>query len=753
MGNDFLKATVREFLVEAVRDNLRISGLHIDGVEVTQAIQYRSADLHLSDPADRGPDNSIRLVADKAARVRVYVRNLPAAAFGVTGSIILQRRRYGVWVDAGKLRPLSPGSVTAEPNPNYADERGEMASSLNFIIPAADMRGRLRLQVQVSLPEGGQTATDVVDIDASLLQTLRIRGIPVRYAGPDANGNPLDLPAPTLANFQTTAATALRMYPVSQTADISLAGVFTWNEPLLGDIVNGECPRSWNDLLFWLSIARVIDGNRGDVLYYGMFPVGLPIGGASGCGGGSANAGSGTNGDGMAMAHELGHVLGLGHGPCNLGTLSLELPFVTVEYPDPGDPNYPAYEPYDTVANRTASIGEYGCDVSTGTIYPPNFAKDFMSYCGPQWISLYHMQRLINHPRLNPTIVSGRNESLPPYLDEQYHGPSIFDRPDPPPPWVGRRVSLGRESDPARLIVVTGMLLPDQIEIRSVMRLETRPSVSGERIPGTFVELLDANLGVLERVPLRRMLTQASCGCCKGSHGGEPPTGLVQAILSDTDAGATLRVVVNDKEIWTRQATSGPPTISDLWANVENDKLYTRWQTSASDAYPIERFLRWSADEGKSWQALAVKLDEDAATVPICVVSSGRILVQVIISDGFYSVTSDAVAADIPHRPPSVAILWPVNGATVRTDEPVRLWGAANAANGIPLSEDHMHWYLDGEAVGVGSEVWASLADYEGEHQATLKVHNQGQWIMASVVFLSNCSGRPQYRIPRGGSR
>ena len=77
---------------------------------------------------------------------------------------------------------------------------------------------------------------------------------------------------------------------------------------------------------------------------------------------------------------------------------------------DMGDPNYPAYEPYDTPANRRASIGEYGCDVTNGTIYPPGNARDFMSYCGPRWISLYHMQRLINHERLNPTWVSSGRE-------------------------------------------------------------------------------------------------------------------------------------------------------------------------------------------------------------------------------------------------------------------------------------------------------------------------------------------------------
>lgn len=737
MTNSFLQTALHAMLMDVVRDNIRITGLHIDGVEVTQAIQYRSADQHLTDPADRGADNSIRLVADKAARVRVYVRNFPAAVSGVVGSVTLQRLRFGVWVDAGALMQLGPASVTAERAPNYAAERGSMSSSLNFLIPAAAMRGYVRLKVQVSVPGTDLAAEDIVDIDASLLQTMKIRGIPVRYVGPDASGNPLDLPAPTLADFQATAATTLRMYPVSQTPDISLAGTFTWSQPLLGAIVNGQCPQSWNNLLFWLGIARVVDGNRSDSLYYGMFPAGIPIGGAAGCGGGGANVGSGARGDGMTMAHELGHVLGLAHGPCGLGA------------GDMGDPNYPAYEPYDTAANRSASIGEYGCDVTNGTIYPPSNARDFMSYCGPRWISLYHMQRLINHQRLNPTWVSNGRDSLPPYLDEQYHGPSVFDLPYPPPPWVGRRVHVVREPDPVRLLVVSGMLHADQIEIRSVLRLETGPTANGERIAGAFVELLDANYGVLQRVPLRSMATQANCGCGCGGDGDEPPTGLVQALLPDTDEAFALRVVVNDNEIWSRQATSEPPTIWDVAASVDNDELYVNWQTSAADAYPIERMVRWSDDDGRRWQALAINLETDAAVVPTSAVASGPILVQVIVSDGFYSVTSDSVGVEIPQRPPTAAILWPAEGATVRTDEPVRLWGVATANNGNALAAEDMHWYLDGEAVGSGSEVWAGLATYDGEHEATLKVRDGDQWAAVSVVFNSNCNGRHGYRMPR----
>jgi hypothetical protein len=737
VGNSILQGAIRDALVDAVRDTLRVSGLHIDGVEVTQAIQYRSAEQHLTDPADRGPDNSIRLVADKAAMVRVYVRHLPAATAGVVGSVIVQRRRYGVWVDGETLPKLWPPSVGAEPSPGYAAERRSLGSSLNFIIPAAAMRGLLRLKVQVTAPATGQTVNDLVDVDASLLQTLKIRGIPMQYIGPDANGNAVRLTAPTLGDFLATSATTLRMYPVSKTPDITLAGTFTWSEPLIGAIVNGQCPRSWNDLLFWLGLARVVDGNRSDSLYYGLFPTGIPIGGAAG-------VGSGAKGDGMTMAHELGHVLGFSHGPCGLGA------------GDAGDPNYPAYEPYDTPANRNATLGEYGCDVTNGTIYPPNGAADFMSYCGPRWISLYHMQRLINHQRLNPTHVSGGRESLPDYLDEQYHGPSIYDRPDPPPPWVGRQVRILREPDPERLIVVSGMLHADRIEIRSVLRLATGPTANGERIPGTTVELLDGNGGVLQRVALRRMPTQASCGCgCGGggSHGDEPPTGLVQALLPDDgdSQGVVLRVMAGETVLWSRDASPTPPTISDLSAVVDNDELYVRWQTSSSTDQTIERVVRWSDDEGASWQALAIKLEENLAVVPIAGVCGGRILVQVIVSDGFYGTTSEPVAVDIPGRPPTVAILWPADGATVRTDQPVRLWGTAVTCRGRQAAADDMQWSLDGESVGTGPEVWVSLGDYEGDHEACLRVGDGDQSVVASVVFVSNCNGRPGYRTHRRG--
>ena len=56
------------------------AGWGIHGVEVTQAVQYYDSERHLTDAADRQPDNSVTLIAGKPAWVRVYVRAVGSRA-------------------------------------------------------------------------------------------------------------------------------------------------------------------------------------------------------------------------------------------------------------------------------------------------------------------------------------------------------------------------------------------------------------------------------------------------------------------------------------------------------------------------------------------------------------------------------------------------------------------------------------------------------------------------------------------------
>jgi hypothetical protein len=72
----------------------------------------------------------LTLVADKPAMVRVYVRGGLQDVPGVVGTVTVQRRRYGVWVDAGALTAIAPASVTAFRDAPYASERGSLWGSL-----------------------------------------------------------------------------------------------------------------------------------------------------------------------------------------------------------------------------------------------------------------------------------------------------------------------------------------------------------------------------------------------------------------------------------------------------------------------------------------------------------------------------------------------------------------------------------------------------------------------------------------------
>jgi hypothetical protein len=101
-------------LVFQKRPNLQVQGL-----EVTQSIQYYRANQHLTDAADRGADNSLRLVVNKTVWVRTYLRSGLDPLFdngqfaGVNGTLRVERRVGGVWNFVANMAPQN-GPIVAE---------------------------------------------------------------------------------------------------------------------------------------------------------------------------------------------------------------------------------------------------------------------------------------------------------------------------------------------------------------------------------------------------------------------------------------------------------------------------------------------------------------------------------------------------------------------------------------------------------------------------------------------------------------
>jgi len=717
-----IERSVYEFLIDklAGNDMLFVKTLHVQGMEVTQAIQYYRSDQHLTDPADRMPDNSATLIAGKPAWVRVYVRSGVALGdiAGVTGTLEVSRRNFGFWyLPIATLAPQPPGTVTARHAPLYTTERGALGYTLNFVIPADQMCGNLRLKATVTAPDG-KWDEHTIYLDVTLRQSLSVRGIMVGYNGPTslAPGAPnLVLAAPALADLQTTAAWTLLTYPVRSAATFASAGTITWNLPLTDPpSCSGCCSPNWVALNTAVQAQKVADGNLSNVLYYGLMANGIPMGPIIGCNSGGVS--TGADGNQVTMAHELGHACGLPHAPCGVG----------------GDPTYPAYEPYDPAGTPQASIGEYGLDISTGTIKPPGSFKDWMSYCSPDWISPHNHGKLVNNADLNPERVCVDH----PWILELYPEELLEFKPPWPPepieiPW---RRFIMLELEP--VISLIGIVhAENEIEVKTVMRLDAVRQVPKGEETDIKVELIGKDKEVSDRAPLIRLPSQ---GCTNCSPCGDKPPGATypyafQAFLSDVETGTALRIQRDERELWVRHRPDEEPKIERFDVAVEGDRLVVGHMAYGA-AEQVECWLQWSADKGETWRGLATGVQGDQSILDASALPAGPVLFRLLASDGFHTTVSQLVKAEMPERPPMVSILTPRTGQVLVAGGTMRLWGAVSTGSGDPVEEAEGTWILDGERIGEGLDLFVE-APPAGRHELVLEVTSGKQKTQARTHF------------------
>jgi hypothetical protein len=666
----------------------------VAGIEATQAIQYYKSAEHLTDPGDRAPDNSATLAAYKPLMVRAYVNALVDST--VSGTLTVEQGRWRGWrYDYDVVGTYTPwlGAITTQ-NDTYAAERGSIARTLAFRVPGSLVAGRLRLTVTL---DSGHSRS--VTVEARLVQTLRVRCIPIHYNGPTTAaatppGAPrpptIDLPAPTLADIQTTAASAFAMMPVQPTGSFAMLTQMNWFEPLDDPRTSaGKCSNNWDSLLVWLGLIRDNDGNRSDVVYYGLLPTGMPLG-VPGCG--SDGLGAGVVGDTTTFVHEIGHGYGFQHTPSgNAG---------------PTDPNYPTYEPYPS-----ASIGAYGLDVRNGTVYSPATSTDYMSYGPNRWMSLYQHERLSPHPRLLPSWISDRNpfDHVPVLVD-----PKLGWWPDPP--WTRVEI-VDRSIQP--LISVRGFIDESRsVRVDSVARIVGSPDLHGPQTSWS-VQLIGRDGAVAARGRVARLETHGGSGCgCSQLH--DDPDRLpfpFHALLPDAEPGRALRMLDPDGEAqWERQATEAPVVISEAQAVVREDVLALDWRLSGD----ADVWAQWSTDEGHTWHGLTVGLKDGESLLPLTGLPAGRVWVRLLAHDGFFTTTTDPMAVEVPEQRPWPAVLYPGNDALVPALVEMDALGSAVDQAGNPIPDERLEWTLDGERLGRGRT--ATVRAEPGHHRLSLRV-------------------------------
>ena len=309
---------------------------------LTQAVQSR--------------DIPVPLVAGERALLRVFVTSEVPTSAGIPPV----RATFHLDGAATHVENI-PGKPT--PIPTEVDE-GDLAKSANAEIPGPVVRPGLELVIEIDpdgtlepglgvtkrIPESGRLAVEVRE-----MPTLDLTLVPFLWE-PHPDSAILELTRDMADNpeehhkLQDTR-TLLPVGGIEATAHESV--VSSTNDA---------------DSLFRQTRAiRVMEGASG---HY----VGMMSGSVSGASGVASqwDRTSFSRPASAAIAHGLGHTLGLEHAPCGGGF-----------HPDPYFP-----EP-------DGSIGAWGYDFRGGGRLVPPATLDLMSYCAPKWIGDYHFSEAL----------------------------------------------------------------------------------------------------------------------------------------------------------------------------------------------------------------------------------------------------------------------------------------------------------------------------------------------------------------------
>lgn len=662
--------------------------LKIDGIEYTQATQFFRSEL---DPCpDRPgrsgpcPDNDIPLVGLKTTVLRVYPDVLATSGIqSVSGWLRIKGEGDDQWSD-----PITPINGAIDPRYSRNIDRGEADHTLNFRIPARHCRGRLATWVRISdagQPDGATTSR-IGTVQFTRHSYLDLRAVRIRYEnddrtdGPEPDGS-WDVDAPTLWDFYQTAWFTHRTFPISgirvKRSSVELYdGDFTSFFESGGPDARGTTGTIYeilNDLLATEDFDE-------DVIYVAVIPGGPNQTGSTGH---ATYRKCITEVDeGPTMAQEIGHncsAIVNDHAPCG------NPPNPDNDYPDYGDASYPA-----------ASIGEYGFNVVRGEVLDPTSTHDFMSYCGPNWVSPYIYEKLMGC--FGPASVTG---TAPPEVRreprERFYLPVTIDR-------SGRIAATG-----------AGVQLPG----RPIGR-------RGDRSP--YVAELRAPSGrILESQRLRQTDFHRTADDDHQEFLVDLPwhndTGEI-VFMRDDEVLDSFEIAPEPPAVELESADLDEELLSEdrtiSWSYPDGDGPATsRTESEPTDAESVQH-VRYSNDGGTTWSTIGrdvrgTELRVDPAGLP----GGDDCRFQVVASEGFRTGVATSEPVRVSQKPREPFIVFPEEGDRFADGELVQFLGLSRSPTGAS-QEGTLQWSssVDGYLGSGGVLVEHALS--VGTHRITL---------------------------------
>lgn len=479
---------------------------------------------------------------------------------------------------------VDAGPITVVQSPN----EGNLNHTLNFNLPAGCLTPGAVYNIQIDFagavaeynegnnrwPAVGDTSFNYVNPDP-----VKVMFVPIDYR-PQGCGGPSYLPDTSTQNYLT-------WYP-SKVWPAHTITYFNWHAPLQHCQLVADNGMGWSELLNAVTTLHNIEGNS-DTLYYGV----INVVGAGQCGGGCvaglgwlgvptavgfSGFGAGQNTASTTFTHEAGHNFDRSHTPgCEaLGT----------------DPGYPAS--YIDGLGR-ATIGQYGLDVSNGTLYAPASNFDYMSYCGPEWTSDYTYKAIYDFRQVNPWLINRADQQDALALS------GGFDADGNAQVWtVSRQAAIIRPAEAT----------------------------------GTHrAELLDARGNVLTSRAFTPTRMEGDVTGPEGLVSGFELSGF-QVAVPMVEGVAGLRIYEGERLVFERTAPSPAPELTLVNTTLAGEGASVRWRLTAGAAETVYH-VRFSPDGGQTWTVLAINATASSLNIPAnLLIGATRPVVEVQATDG-----------------------------------------------------------------------------------------------------------------------
>jgi hypothetical protein len=574
----------------------------------------------------------VPLVADRPAIVRAFVgvQESSAAINGVTAK--LHAARNGTELANSPLSPFNQGGKFNAPlNPS----RANLNDSLNFQLPSSWLTvGALTLWLEVnpdrSVTENnyGDNRSQNYNVTFQTVRPLEVVLIPIAY---QRNGQG-QLYRPSL-NAQNNYGLGMlqQIYPIAN-LQYTIHSEYFFG----GDM---KTDKGWSDLLKGIESLRSRERSNNGAFqatqmpkYYGVLPMEASFWGGLGYVPGASSIGLVDQDD--VAAHEMGHNFGLPH--VNSAACGAN--------PSGPDPNYP-------YANGL--IGNVGVDVYQHLLASATETKDLMSYCWPKWISDYHYLKIFN------VLKASNRQSIAP-----------------------RQLQAGW--------LISGLIKPDGTGQLYNAEFMDAAAVVQEPGEGLYqVELYDSSGGIQFRYNFNPSEVASEDETVHPAYFSVVVPQMTNLATIQLKQGATLLASL--------AAATTAPTFDVSQAagsNGDPNEIALTWQVNGGARQVADTTInvRYSADNGQTWQFLAVgRTDSTLNLSKTQLPASSNGLIEVTAHNSTQATTKRLELGVITNKSPQVGIV-AEKTVNLYAHEPLVLAGTAFDLEDGALADSAMIW-------------------------------------------------------------